>query len=141
MDTVAYLPHVQALLNATTVSLLGIGYYFIKKDNRQAHKVCMIAAAAVSAIFMACYLVYHATIGNIPFAGEGAIRPFYFTILATHVILAAINAPLVVVTLFFAIRGKFSSHRWIARRSLPIWIYVSITGLLIYLLAFHLYSR
>ncbi len=101
----------------------------------------MLAAAAVSAVFMACYLVYHFTIGNIPFAGEGVIRPFYFTVLATHVILAAVNVPLVVITLVLAVRGNFSSHRRVARCSLPIWIYVSITGLLIYLLAFHLYSR
>ncbi|HHS84103.1 MAG TPA: DUF420 domain-containing protein [Gammaproteobacteria bacterium] len=140
MGTVAYLPHLQALLNATTVSLLIVGYSFIKKKNRFAHKACMIGAALVSAVFMVCYLIYHAKVGNIPFAGEGMIRPFYFSVLATHVILAAINVPLVVITLSYAVRGKFASHRWIARRSLPIWIYVSVTGLLVYLLAFHLYS-
>ncbi len=141
MDMVSYLPHLQALLNAITVSLLSAGYYFIKNKNRSAHKACMIGAAGVSAVFMVCYLIYHAKVGNIPFAGEGIIRPFYFTVLATHVILAAINVPLVVITLVYAIRGIFGSHRRIARRSLPIWIYVSATGLLVYLLAFHLYSR
>ncbi len=101
----------------------------------------MITAAGVSAVFMICYLVYHANVGNIPFAGQGAIRPFYFAILVSHVILAAVNVPLVVITLVHAGRGDFVFHRRFARRALPVWIYVSITGLLIYLLAFHLYAR
>ena len=141
MDMVTYLPHIQAALNATTASLLAAGYYFIRRENRSAHRACMIGAAGVSAVFMICYLIYHANIGNIPFAGQGAIRPFYFTILVSHVILAALNVPLVVTTLVYAGRGKFVSHRRVALWSLPVWIYVSITGLLVYLLAFHLYPR
>ena len=139
MDPVTYLPHVQAGLNATTASILAVGYYFIRSNNRSAHRACMIGAAGVSAVFMVCYLIYHAKIGNIPFAGQGAIRPFYFTVLASHVILAALNIPLVVITLVYACRGKLTSHRRFARWALPVWGYVSVTGLLVYLLAFHLY--
>ena len=139
MDVVAYLPHLLAGFNALTATLLAAGYYFIRRQRRFAHRTCMIGAAGVAAVFMVCYLVYHAVIGNIPFAGQGAIRPFYFTVLASHVILAALNVPLVIMTLVYAARGKFVHHRRWARWTLPVWIYVSITGLLVYLLAFHLY--
>ncbi len=139
MNLIDYLPHTQALLNVTTASLLATGYYFIRHKNRAAHKICMVSAAAVSAVFMVLYLIYHAKIGNVAFAGQGMIRPLYFTILATHVVLAAINVPLVIVTLFYAFSGNFDSHPRFARRALPIWFYVSVSGLLIYLLAFHLY--
>jgi len=140
MDMVSYLPHLQAGLNALTATLLATGYYFIRKQHHAAHRACMIGAAVVSAIFMICYLIYHANIGNIPFAGQGTIRPFYFTILVSHVTLAAINIPLVIMTLIYAARARFVNHRRLARWALPIWFYVSVTGLLIYLLAFHLYT-
>ena len=139
MNLISYLSHTQALLNTVTVLLLVSGYLFIRRKDRRRHRFCMLGATAVSALFMICYLFYHATVGNVPFAGEGAIRPVYFTVLASHVILAAINVPMVAVVLFYALRGRFSLHRRLARRSLPVWIYVSITGLLIYVLAFHLY--
>ncbi len=139
MDLISFIPHLQALLNITTVSLLIAGYYFIRNKNQTAHKSCMISAAIVSAVFMAVYLIYHAKVGNIPFAGQGIIRPFYFIVLSSHVILAAVNIPLVIITLYYAMVGNFSAHPRFARRALPIWIYVSISGLLVYLLAFHLY--
>ncbi len=139
MDPITYIPHTQALLNAVTVVLLVAGYLFIRRGDRRRHRSCMLAATAVSALFMICYLYYHAKIGNVPFAGVGAIRPVYFAILASHVILAAINVPLVAVVLFYALRGGFTVHRRLARRSLPIWLYVSATGLFIYLMVFHLY--
>ncbi len=139
MALITYLPHLQALLNITTVLLLAAGYYFIRHGERHLHKRCMVSAAVVGVVFMVVYLIYHAKIGNVPFAGQGAIRPFYFTVLASHVILAAINVPLVIMTLVYAFSGNFDSHRRFARRVLPVWFYVSLSGLIVYLLAFHLY--
>lgn len=101
----------------------------------------MLSASAVAAIFLVCYLVYHAKVGYIPFAGEGAIRPYYFTILASHVILAAIAAPLILITLALALRGKFTLHRRFARWVFPLWLYVSISGLSVYFLSFHIYPN
>jgi len=99
----------------------------------------MISALAVSTLFFIFYLYYHSVVGNIPFAGQGAIRPIYFTVLITHVVLAAAIVPLVLTTVSFVVRGKFYKHRMVARWTLPIWLYVSVTGVLIYLLAFHIY--
>lgn len=141
METVAYLPHLQAVLNATTLALLATGFYFIRQINRKAHMLCMLSATLVSTAFMVSYLSYHAAVGFLPFTGQGMIRPVYFTILASHVILAAINVPLVLTTLLLAILGKFSIHRRLARWTLPVWAYVSVTGLVVYLLAFHLYPH
>ena len=100
----------------------------------------MVSALLVSTVFMVFYLYYHAKIGNIPFAGVGAVRPVYFSILASHVILAAVLFPLVLVTAGLAIKGNTTRHRRLARWTLPIWLYVSITGVIIYLMAFHLYA-
>jgi uncharacterized membrane protein YozB (DUF420 family) len=99
----------------------------------------MIGAFAVSSVFMASYLTYHAAVGYMPFAGQGMIRPLYFTLLAAHVILAAVIVPLVLTTLFFALRGDFLRHPRLARWTLPLWLFVSISGVVIYLLGFHLY--
>ncbi|HFC53839.1 MAG TPA: DUF420 domain-containing protein [Gammaproteobacteria bacterium] len=140
MNLVSYIPHTQALLNLATVLLLVSGYLFIRRGDRRKHRNCMLSAALVSVLFMVCYLFYHTAVGNVPFAGEGAIRPVYFAILASHVTLAAVNLPLVVVVLYYAMRGRFDGHRRFARRSLPVWIYVSVTGLLIYGMAFHIYA-
>ena len=136
---IAILPPVQASLNITAATLMTTGYYFIRNGNRSAHKACMIAALAVSSLFFIFYLYYHSVVGNIPFAGEGMIRPIYFAVLITHVILAAAIVPLVIITVSFVLRGKFERHRKIARWTLPIWLYVSVTGVVIYLLAFHIY--
>jgi putative membrane protein len=141
MDVIAILPPVQASLNITAATLMTTGYYFIRNGNRSAHKACMISALAVSTLFFIFYLYYHSVVGNIPFAGEGMIRPIYFTVLTTHVILAAAIVPLVITTVVFVLRGKFDRHRKIARWTLPIWLYVSVTGVVIYLLAFHIYPR
>jgi len=99
----------------------------------------MVAALVVSGLFMVSYLTYHAAVGYMPFAGQGIIRPFYFTLLASHVILAAVIVPLVLVTVFFAIRGNFIRHPRLARWTLPLWLYVSLSGVVIYLLGFHVY--
>lgn len=139
MDLVEILPPIQASLNVTAATLMSVGFYFIRRGNRSAHKACMISALAVSTLFFIFYLYYHSQVGNIPFAGQGAIRPIYFSVLITHVLLAAAIVPLVITTVSFVLRGKFFQHRKVARWTLPIWLYVSITGVLIYFLAFHIY--
>jgi len=140
MDVLPYLPPTQALLNGLAATLAGSGYYFVRRGRRQAHRACMIAALAVSTLFMISYLYYHARVGNIPFAGQGWIRPVYFSILATHVVLAALMVPLILITVFRALKGHEYAHRRIARWTLPVWLYVSVTGVLIYFLAFHIYA-
>ena len=139
MDLITVIPPFLAILNTTAASLVSLGYFFVRRKNTRAHRICMVSALLVSTVFMVFYLYYHAKIGNIPFAGVGAIRPVYFSLLATHVILAAVLFPLVLVTAGFAIRGNTTRHRRIARWTLPIWLYVSITGVIIYLMAFHIY--
>jgi len=137
---IPYLPHLQAVLNATAALLLCVGYYYIRRQRRDLHRRCMIGALIVSTIFMVSYLTYHAHVGYMPFAGRGLIRPFYFTLLASHVILAALIVPLVLVTVLLAARGNFNWHPRVARWTLPLWIYVSISGVIVYYLGFHLYS-
>lgn len=139
MDLIEILPPVQASLNITAASLMSVGYFFIRRGNRSAHKISMISALVVSTLFFIFYLYYHSVVGNIPFAGQGVVRPIYFSVLITHVILAAAIVPLVLVTVSFVLRGKFQQHRRVARWTLPVWLYVSVTGVLIYLLAFHIY--
>ncbi len=139
-EIIPYLPHFQAILNTCAALLLSTGYYFIKKDNRDAHKKCMIIALLVSTVFMISYLTYHAEVGYTPFTGQGMIRPFYFTMLASHVILAALIVPMVLTTAYFALTGNFKKHPRIARWTLPLWLYVSVTGVLIYILGFHIYK-
>ncbi len=139
-EIIPYLPHFQAILNTSAALLLGMGYYYIKHDNRNAHQKCMIAALLISTVFMASYLTYHAAVGYTPFTGQGIIRPFYFTILASHVILAAVIVPMVLTTAYFAATGNFDKHPKLARWTLPLWFYVSVTGVLIYILGFHIYT-
>jgi len=139
-EIIPYLPHFQAVLNTCAALLLAAGYYYIKHDRRDAHKKCMISALLVSTVFMISYLTYHAKVGYTPFTGQGIIRPFYFTMLASHVILAAVIVPLVLTTAYFAITGNFTKHPRIARWTLPLWFYVSVTGVLIYILGFHIYT-
>ena len=139
MDLIPVIPPFLAILNTTAATLVSLGYFFVRRKKVMAHRICMVSALLVSTVFMVFYLYYHAKIGNIPFAGVGSIRPVYFTLLASHVILAAVLFPLVLVTAGFAIRGNTTRHRRIARWTLPIWLYVSITGVIIYLMAFHLY--
>lgn len=139
VDLIPVIPPFLAILNATAATLLIIGYSYVRKGNRAVHKACMISALVVSTVFMVFYLYYHAKIGNIPFAGTGVIRPVYFSILATHVILAAVLFPMALVTAGFALTGRTIRHRRIAKWTLPIWLYVSVTGIVIYLMAFHIY--
>lgn len=140
-ETIANLPHLQAILNTITLVLLMTGYYFIRNNNRKAHIICMLSATIISALFLTSYLIYHAKVGFLPFTGQGLIRPIYFSILASHVILAALNVPLVLTTVGVALWGKINIHRKLVRWTLPIWTYVSATGLIVYLLAYHLYPH
>lgn len=139
-EIIPYLPHFQAILNTCAALLLAIGYYYIKNNNRIAHQKCMITALVISTVFMVSYLTYHAEVGYTPFAGQGIIRPFYFTLLASHVILAALIVPMVLTTAYFAVTGNFTKHPRIARWTLPLWFYVSVSGVLIYVLGFHIYT-
>ena len=133
------LPHVLAILNITAICLITISFYQIRQHNQIAHRNFMLSALLISIIFMAIYLFYHSLVGNVKFAGEGIIRPIYFSILISHVLLAALIIPLILVTISFSIRGKFETHKKIAHWTLPIWLYVSVTGLIVYAFAFHMY--
>ncbi len=128
-----------AILNTAAALLLVAGLYFIRHKRPRAHRACMLSAVAVSAAFLASYLVYHYHVGNVPFMGRGWVRPVYFAILVPHVILAGAIAPLALVTLRYALRGRFHAHRRIARWTWPIWMFVSVTGVLVYLLLYQLY--
>ena len=139
MDIIPFLPPLQAGLNTLSAVLLSSGYFFIRRKNKTAHRRCMISALFVSFLFTLSYLYYHAQVGNIAFAGQGLVRPIYFSVLASHVILAALTVPLVLITVWRIFRKQPEKHRKIARWTLPIWLYVSITGVMIYIMAFHIY--
>ena len=138
-DLYSVLPHLNATLNASSFVLLSSGYYFIRRGRVLAHRRCQLAALAASILFLISYVVYHLHHGTTRFAGEGIARPVYFTILTTHTILAVVIVPFVIITLRRAWRGDFARHRAIARWTLPMWMYVSITGVIVYLLLYHLY--
>ena len=140
MEIISYIPHILAVLNTLSATLVSIGYINIRKQNKAVHKACMIAALIVSTIFMIFYLYYHAKVGYIPFKGQGDIRYLYFSLLASHVILAAIIFPMVLITAGLAIRSKFKTHKRIARWTLPMWLYVSVSGVIIYVMSFHIYT-
>jgi uncharacterized membrane protein YozB (DUF420 family) len=116
--------------------LLCLGYLYIRAGRREAHRRCMLAAFAASVLFLTSYLVYHAQAGSVPYQGTGAVRTFYLTILLTHIVLAAVVPVLALVTLSRALAGRFDRHRKIARWTLPIWLYVSITGVVIYVMLY-----
>ena len=141
MEIIPTIPHALAILNTLSASLVGAGYINIRRGNKAVHKICMISALAVSTVFMIFYLYYHAKVGYIPFAGQGDIRYVYFSLLASHVVLAAIVLPMVLITAGLAIAGKFSTHKRIARWTLPTWLYVSISGVIIYIMSFHIYTK
>jgi uncharacterized membrane protein YozB (DUF420 family) len=126
------LPDVNAALNSLSAVFLFAGYRFIRLKNQQAHRRCMLAAFTCSILFLICYLTYHFQVGSVPFKGQGGVRVVYFTILLTHTILAAAIVPLALITLIRALRERFDAHRRIARWTLPIWLYVSITGVIVY---------
>jgi putative membrane protein len=126
------LPALNATLNATAAVLLSIGYVLIRKGRIETHRKVMLAAFTASVLFLVSYLVYHANVGSKHFPGTGAMRTIYLTILLTHTVLAAAIVPLVLVTLSRALSARFDRHRTIARVTLPIWLYVSVTGVIVY---------
>ena len=134
--TVHDLPAVNASLNALSGILLLTGYALIRRRRIDQHRRCMIAAFVTSSIFLASYIVYHAQVGSVRFTRQGFVRPLYFTILATHVTLAAMVLPLALVTLSRGLKARYPQHIRIARWTLPIWLYVSITGVLVYVLLY-----
>ncbi|HWR14621.1 MAG TPA: DUF420 domain-containing protein [Terriglobales bacterium] len=134
------LPAVNAVLNGTAAVLIGIGIYLIKTGRQKAHRAVMIAAFCTSTLFLISYLIYHAEVGSKHFPGQGWVRTVYFTILLTHTVLAAIVVPMVLVTLTRGLKGRFDRHRPIARWTYPVWLYVSVTGVVIYLMLYQLYA-
>jgi putative membrane protein len=133
---VSDLPSLNAALNTTSAVLLSCGYVFIRTKHVAAHRACMLLALASSALFLVSYLTYHAHAGSVPYRGTGWSRPVYFTILISHTILAAAVVPLALVTATRALRGRFDRHVPIARVTLPIWFYVSVTGVVIYMMLY-----
>lgn len=144
MSLVQILPHVTAALNALAGVLILIGFALIKSGNRVAHKQVMTAAMVVSAVFLVTYLVHHALHPLHAFPGEGVIRPVYFTLLATHVVLAVAVTPMIIFTFLRGraalASGQTARHRALARWTFPIWLYVSVSGILVYWLLFHTYA-
>jgi putative membrane protein len=134
------LPAVNASLNAVCTVLLISGYAFIRRRNILAHRISMVSAFVCSAAFLVLYVYFHTHAGLVRFGGQGWIRPVYFALLISHTILAVVILPLVLRTLFLAITGRFSKHRRIARWTLPIWLYVSVTGVVIYWLLYIAYT-
>ena len=138
-DFYSFLPHLNAALNASSFILLSSGYYFIRHQKVKAHRACQLSALTASIIFLVSYIVYHQHHGITHFAGQGIARPVYFTILTSHTILAVVIVPLIIITLRRALRCDFDRHKAIARWTLPLWMYVSVTGVIVYLMLYHLY--
>ena len=131
---------INATLNAACTVLLLVGYTFIRRGKMLAHKMCMLGAFSCSVVFLSLYLYFHWHVGNVRFGGQGWIRPVYFTILITHTTLAVVIVPLVLITLTRALRQRFVRHRAIARWTFPLWLYVSITGVVVYWLLYIAYT-
>ena len=132
MMTTSDLPTVNAVLNATCAALLVTGWLLIRSGRRDAHQKAMTTALLCSALFLVSYLVYHARVGSVRFAGTGTVRTAYLAILLTHTVLAAAALPLALTAFILARRGRFDSHRRLARWTLPVWLYVSVTGVVVY---------
>jgi putative membrane protein len=145
MDLLTFFPHWNALLNATSGVFLLVGFYFIRTKQIPRHRAAMLTASGVSAVFLISYLTHHALrtyyfgLGPTRFTGEGIIRPIYFTILTSHTILAALVAPFVILTLWRGLKGAYDKHRNLARLVFPVWVYVSATGVIVYLLLYQIY--
>jgi putative membrane protein len=138
MNTAQTLPHVTAFLNATALCFLLAGFAFVRAGRRDLHKRAMLGAVATSALFLVVYLVYHFTAPIFVFRGSGVMRPIYYTLLVSHVLLAALVTPLIILTLIRALRGSFATHGRIARLTLPVWLYVSVTGIAVYVMLYRI---
>jgi len=136
----AIFPVINAILNGTSAVLIIAGVSLIKKGRIAAHRACMLSAFAASTVFLASYLYYHYHVGSVRFQGHGWSRPVYFTILISHTILAVVIVPMVLITLSRALREMFDRHRAIARWTYPLWLYVSVTGVIIYVMLYHLFA-
>jgi putative membrane protein len=137
--SISSLPLVNALLNASATILLLCGYVAIRSGRWRVHRAFMLAAFGTSVLFLTSYLIYHANVGSRPFPGRGPIRTVYFTILISHIVLAAVIPPLAAVTLWQAFRDRFDRHTRIARWTLPLWLYVSVTGIVVYWMLYQMY--
>jgi uncharacterized membrane protein YozB (DUF420 family) len=132
------LPTVNATLNAISGIFLLTGYVLIKRRQINAHRNAMLGAFTTSTLFLICYLVYHAQAGSRPFTGQGAVRYIYFAILISHIVLAAVILPMAISTLSRGLRGRYAEHRRIAKKTFPAWMYVSITGVIVYLMLYQM---
>jgi uncharacterized membrane protein YozB (DUF420 family) len=134
-----WLPHVTAALNATALVLMLGGFVLVRRGRRQGHRRAMLSAVVVSGLFLLTYAAHHAVNPIFVFRGAGAARPAYYTLLISHVALAAVVAPMVGITMWRALNGRIASHRGLARWTLPLWLYVSVTGVAVYALLYHVY--
>jgi putative membrane protein len=140
MTAATTLPHITAFLNAVSLVFLIVGFVHIRAGRRESHRKAMLGAVGASALFLGFYIVYHFAAPIFVFRGTGAVRPVYYTLLISHVILAAAALPLVAITLIRALKGRFDLHPKIARWTWPLWLYVSISGIVVYLMLYHLYT-
>jgi putative membrane protein len=146
MDLLQIFPHLNASLNALSGVFLIVGLYFIRTKQIARHRASMLTASIVSAIFLACYLTHHAIrtyyfgLGPTKFTGEGIARPVYFTILTSHTILAVVVTPFILLTLWRGLKGRYEQHKRIARLVYPVWLYVSVTGVIVYLMLYQIYA-
>jgi uncharacterized membrane protein YozB (DUF420 family) len=137
--TIADLPALNAVLNFVSTVFISSGWYYIRRNYWQRHVVCMVTAVISSTFFLTSYLIYHAHVGekSSHFAGHGLVRGFYFAMLISHILLAFVTLPLVIATLVPVFRRRWDKHRRIARWTMPIWLYVSVTGVLVYFMLYH----
>lgn len=137
--SIDFLPTLNAILNATSALFIITGFVLIRRGKTAAHRACMVTAVCASILFLISYLVYHYHHGTTRFAGDGWVRTLYLAVLATHTVMAAVIVPFVVVTLRRAVRGEFARHLRVARWTFPMWLYVSVTGVVVYLMLYHIY--
>lgn len=139
MNAATVLPHLTAGLNALALALLVAGFALIRSGRKDLHRLAMLSAVGVSALFLAVYVVYHFSAPIFVFRGQGVVRPLYYALLISHVVLAAVVTPMVALTLARAVRGQTLAHRGLARLTWPVWVYVSLSGLVVYVMLYHLY--
>jgi uncharacterized membrane protein YozB (DUF420 family) len=132
------LPAVNAVLNSTAAVLLVLGFVFIKQKKIAQHRACMLAAFGVSSVFLVCYLIHHARVGSVPFRGTGALRTLYFAILVPHVLLATAIVPMAITTIYRGLKGNVAKHKPLARVTLPVWLFVSVSGVAVYLMLYQM---
>jgi uncharacterized membrane protein YozB (DUF420 family) len=138
MLAISDLPALNATLNLTSAILIGTGYYFIRRRNIRAHKACMVTALITSTAFLTSYVIYHLNVGSVPFTKHGWIRPVYFLVLIPHVLLAIVILPFILRTAYLGLSSRFDKHVRVARWTFPVWMYVSVTGVIVYLMLYHL---